>query len=160
MTGGISNTNDLNMILIMSTQELLDCQKELIQTSKAEPGSDEQQKRIHEQKMVDKLVQNLDKASSVLAKEIDSGRVVKINPETVAQMEKAIEAAMKAPMVIDAKINEIYLSVFGWNTALWHSLNRMLKLLKTPEVMQNAYGIRVAKVAKSEKGRRKRRGEK
>lgn len=152
--------SDVNMILSISSQELLDSHKELMESAQIISGGESSQKRHEEQELVNKLLNSLENASLALSKEIDSGRVVKIDPSVYAQMQRALEVAMKAPNLVDVKVNEIYLSIFGWNTTLWHALNRMQKLLKTIDLNNQRTGIKVAKVEKPAKERRKRRGQK
>lgn len=146
----------LNQILARSTQELVACTEDLLNRTPTATGGGVEQLRSDEKILIDQLIENLENATQVLHKEIESGRVIKIDPTTVAQMDQAIESAMDLN-ILDAKINAIYMSVFGWNTDLWHVLKRMQNLLRTVNVLKDKRGKKVAQVEKSQKTGRKRR---
>jgi hypothetical protein len=150
---------DLNHILRTSAQELMDCHQDMVGDQKPVSGIPGDAIRPDEQKSIEHLLETLDTASTALEMEIESGRVIKIDPKTLLEMEIALDTAMNVPNVLDAKINEIYLSVFGFNTPLWHALRSMQKLLQTSEFLKSTRGAKVAKVEKMEKERRKKRNQ-
>lgn len=156
--GGIS---DPNRILSLSSQELVNCHQALIESSQVTTGAGLTERRSDELELAKKLTITLENATLCLAKEIDSGRVVRIDPSVIVEMERAVAIAMESLNFVDARVKEIYFSIFGWNTSLWHALNRMQKLLKTIYPHGSPQSpFQVKKVEKSEKERRKRRGQK
>lgn len=156
----LSDPPDFNLILHLSTQEIVDCQQNILKCCQADFSEDEKSQKVEEELLTKKLVENLEKTSIALAKEIETGRVSLIDPKAVAQLDEAIEVAMNMPNILDARISQVYLSVFGWNTPLWQALMRMQKLLRTVEVLKETRGMKVAKVEEVEKERRRRRGQK
>jgi hypothetical protein len=108
--------------------------------------------------MLGHLLDTLAQAETALNKEIGSGRFEKIDPAVLAEVETAIQRAIADPL--DAKIKSVYLSIFGYNTSLWHMLRNIQKLLRTVHVQpRDTAGKRVMKVQKKNKELRKRRDE-
>lgn len=151
--------SSISHLMQMSTLALYDCQKSLSQNTGL-TGSSKLSENIDpdQAQLLLHLVETLVDTKIQLAHEIESERVIYIDPTIVSEMEVALELATADPL--DEKINQIYFSIFGYNSALWHVLRDMQKLLKTLEVLKDPRGKRVAKVDKKQRERRKKRNEK
>lgn len=145
---------DINVMLHSSAEELSACHHQM----STELQGQVKQFKIDDRRQIDHLMNTIENANMVLTKEINADRILRIDPKILSEIEQAIEIATSSPLTIDNKINEIYISIFGWNTPLWHALREMQRLLRTVEVLKDTRGKKVAKVEKSEKERRKRRG--
>jgi len=150
---------NFNMILRRSAEELMSCHDTIMHTLYETDDGVDAIKRLDSQESIIHLVETLQDATEMLYEEIAAGRVIKIDPKTLLEIEEAIDTAMNIPNVVDAKVNEIYHSIFGLNTPLWHALRSMQKLLQTSEFLKQTRGQKVAKVVKIQKVRRKRRDE-
>lgn len=157
---GLSQVSRFNQMLSFSSKEILKGHEELIKSTQVISGKDLIERRKNEEKIVQKLLSNLENATQALDKEIESGRIIKIEPLIFEEMKNALNVAMGSINIVDARVKEIYFSIFGWNTRLWHALNRMQRLLMTVDLKNLSQGVKVTKVEKSEKGRRKKRGQK
>lgn len=150
---GIEKVPSLSSMMQRTTQALQNCQKSMNANVNTTEGLNaDQAERLL------KLMENLVDTKIQLTNEITQNRVNYIDPVILSEMEIAIALAITDP--IDAKVNQIYFSIFGYNSALWKVLRDMQKLLQTAEFLKDPRGKKVAKVEKSPRTKRKRRQEK
>lgn len=153
----MGSASSLSRLMQGATQAIYDCQESM---KNAEIGSAIKisSEATDQAQLLQKLVETLNDTKMQLTKEIESERVIYIDPTVVSEMEVALELAINDP--IDAKVNQIYLSMFGYNSPLWQVLREMQKLLSTVEFLKDPRGKKVAKVQKKNRERRKKRHEK
>lgn len=152
---GVGNSQTLSRLMQASTQAIYDCQESMIKGGETNNhlktlnalGVDQAQLLL-------KLMESLVDTKVQLVHELELGRILYIDPVIVDEMEMAIEMAIADPL--DAKINQLYFSIFGYNTPLWHVLKEMQKLLKTVEVLKNPRRNQVANVEKKHRERRRK----
>jgi hypothetical protein len=147
-------SSPLTHLMRMSTQALYECQDSISHEKSLPPNT---LNGIQAESLL-KLMETLVDTKIQMTKEIEAGRISPIDPEIITQMEFAIHKAINKP--IDEKVNQIYFSIFGYNSALWQVLKEMHKLLKTIEILNQKSGKKVAKVEKPKIVRRKKRHEK
>lgn len=146
----------LSHLMQATTQALHECQKSMNQTNVV--GTARQSINADQAEHLLKLMETLVDTKIQLTNQMASSRISYIDPKIVKEMKSAIEMAISNP--IDAKVNQIYFSIFGYNSALWQVLKEMQKLLKTIEFLDEPKGKKVVKVNKSPKVRRKKPDEK
>lgn len=147
----------LNHLMQATTQALYDCRQSMNQTDTVK-GAAKQTINADQAEHLLKLMETLVDTKIQLTNEITSSRISYIDPKVLNAMKAAIEMAISNP--IDAKVNQIYFSIFGYNSALWQVLKEMQKLLKTVEFLEEPKGKKVMKVHKSPRSRRKKPNEK
>lgn len=145
----------LSRLMQATTRALYDCQQSLDQSGPAKRTK--QSINADQAESLLKLMETLVDTKNELAKEISSDRFSYIDPKIVNEMKKAIEMVISNP--IDAKVNKVYFSIFGYNSTLWHVLNEMQKLLKTAKLLKKPLEKKVAKVNKGPFVKRKKRHE-
>lgn len=146
----------LSHLMQATTQALYQCQQSLDQSGKT-PGAKQSINADQAENLL-KLMETLVDTKNELSVEISADRFKIIDPKIVGEMKAAIEMVISNP--IDAKVNKLYFSIFGYNSTLWHVLKEMQKLLKTAELLSEPIGKRVAKVNKSPLVKRKKKHEK
>lgn len=155
---GIANPS-LSRLMQASTQALYECTKSIHDSAKTSKSTKLSEglgpSQTH---LLLKLMETLVDTKNELTHEIDSERFVYIDPTIINEMEIAIEMAISTPL--DAKVNQIYYSIFGYNSTLWQILKDVQKLLKTVEILKDTRSKRVAKVDKKNRERRKKHHEK
>lgn len=146
----------LQHLMQASTQALYECQE----TMKNDQGNIKAQQGLNTNQthQLIKLMETLVDTKTQLSSEIASNRISLVDPRVLSEMEVAIEMAIADPL--DAKVNQIYFSIFGYNSPLWNLLREMQKLLRTVNILKDPRGKRVAKVEKKPRERRKKRHEK
>lgn len=146
----------LNHLMQASTKAIYECHQDLHHSSNALGGA----KSINadQTEHLLKLMETLVDTKNQLNSEITSDRFSRLDPKIVSEMKKAIEIVISNP--IDAKVNSVYFSIFGYNSRLWQVLKDMQKLLKTIEILEDPKGKRVVKVNRTPIVKRKKRHEK
>jgi hypothetical protein len=149
----------LNHLMQATTQALYDCRQSMNQTDTVKGAAAAKQTISADQaEHLLKLMETLVDTKIQLTNDIASSRISYIDPKVLNAMKAAIDMAISNP--IDAKVNQIYFSIFGYNSALWQVLKEMQKLLKTVEFLDEPKGKKVMKVNKSPRLRRKKPNEK
>ena len=147
----------LNHLMQASTQALYECQESMKNKEggilKASQGLNTNQTHG-----LLRLMETLVDTKTQLSNEIAANRIRFIDPQILNAMEIAIETVIANPL--DSRVNQIYFSIFGYNSPLWQLLKEMQKLLQTVEVLKDSRGKKVAKVEKKIPERRKKRHEK
>lgn len=151
------NLSPLNHLMQATTQALNECQKSMNKSAGTKGKSGENLDAKQTERLL-KLMESLVVTKNQLTAEIESDRISHIDADILSEMEIAIEKAISNP--IDAKVNQIYFSIFGYNSALWKVLRDMQKLLQTAELLKERGGQRVMKVEKKQRELRKKRHEK
>lgn len=143
--------SSLSHAMQQTTKALIDCQKSMNKTQdiNRESLNAEQTENLL------KLMETLVDTKLQLVKEIEADRFSYIEEKIVREMEAALDQAISKPM--DAKINQVYLSIFGYNSAMWQVLRDMQKLLKTMDFIKEKRGKRVEKIDRDESNVSKRR---
>jgi len=153
----LGESSSLNHLMRLSTSALYECQDSISQeVDKKANGVDSINADQAEHLL--KLMEALVDTKIEMTNEIEAGRVNLIDPEMVAAMEDAIMATIGKPL--DEKVNQIYFSIFGYNSALWTVLKEMQKLLRTVGLLKQKGDKKVAKVAKTPSKKRKKPHEK
>lgn len=155
---GDGNISPLNRLMQVTTQALNDCQENMNKTFGIDGKSTTEGLDAKQAERLLKLMESLVDTKNQLTTEIESDRVSYIDVDIINEMEVAIEKAISNP--VDAKVNQIYFSIFGYNSALWKVLRDMQKLLQTAGVLKQRSGRRVVKVEKKQRELRKKRQEK
>ena len=156
---GNGNISPLSRLMQATTQALNECQESMNKTSGTSgKGKSKESVDAKQTERLLKLMESLVDTKNQLTTEIESERISYIDADIINEMEVAIEKAISNP--IDAKVNQIYFSIFGYNSALWKVLRDMQKLLQTAEVLKDRTGRRVDKVEKKQRELRKKRHEK
>ena len=154
---GFEGISPINQLLRATALELNACQncvdRNVLSGAVDEDVSEEQAI------MLTHLLDSLSQVEKSLKVEIDAGRFEKIDPEVLDEIHFALHDTINDPL--DAKVKAVYVSVFGYNTSLWHMLRNIQKLLRTVHVpdKEQLAGKRVMKVQKKNKELRKRRDE-
>ncbi|HEV8052381.1 MAG TPA: hypothetical protein VGP47_07795 [Parachlamydiaceae bacterium] len=152
------NISPLSRLMQVTTQALNECQETMCKTADANgKGKLPEGLDAKQAERLLKLMETLVDTKNQLTTEIESERISYIDPDIISEMEVAIEKAISNP--IDAKVNQIYFSIFGYNSALWKVLRDMQKLLQTAGVHKERTGRRVVKVDKKQRELRKKRHE-
>lgn len=153
-----ADSPSLTHLMRMSTLALYECQDSLNQgvdsVGKVLPNTI----NAEQAESLLKLMETLVDTKIQMTNEIEADRVTVVDPDVLSQMEFAIENAINKPL--DEKVNQIYFSIFGYNSALWQVLKDMYKLLKTYEILNQKTGRKIAKVHKTPNVKRKKRHEK
>lgn len=147
----------LSQLMQGTTKALYECQESLNPGGRGITGQHGESLNADQTEHLLKLMESLVDTKIQLNQEIKADKVIHIDPNVVNEMQAAIEMAFSNP--VDAKVNQIYFSIFGYNSALWQVLKEMQKLLKTVQLNQEKQGRRVVKVEKKLKERRKKRHE-
>lgn len=154
---GNGSLSPLSHLMQATTQALNDCQKSMNETAGAKGKSAEKLDAKQTERLLN-LMESLVVTKNQLTTDIEFDRISYIDADILSEMEMAIEKAISNP--IDAKVNQVYFSIFGYNSALWKVLRDMQKLLQTAGVLKERSGKRVVKVEKKQKELRKKRHEK
>lgn len=155
--GASGNLSPLNHLMQATTLALNECQKSMNKSAGTNGKSGENLDAKQTERLL-KLMESLVVTKNQLTTEIESDRISHIDADILSEMEIAIEKAISNP--IDAKVNQIYFSIFGYNSALWKVLREMQKLLQTAELLKERGGQKVMKVEKKQRELRKKRHEK
>lgn len=150
------SSESLSHLMRASTKALYECQQSLNTGGSIAGGAKTINSDQAEHLM--KLMETLVDTKNELNTEIASSRFTRMDPKIVNEMKVAIEMAIANP--IDAKVNQVYLSIFGYNSTLWQVLKEMQKLLKTIEFLEEPKGKRVDKVNRTPLVKRKKKHEK
>lgn len=149
--------SQINQLLRATALELNACQHQV--DHNVESGVINELDSENQSLMLSHLLDTLSQVETSLNAEIKAGRFEKIDPSVLTEVENAVHQVITDPL--DTKVKSIYVSIFGYNTSLWHMLRNIQKLLRsvhTPDKEQLA-GKRVMKVQKMNKNQRKRRDE-
>lgn len=153
------SSSSLTHLMRLSTQALYECQDSMSHSVDAKGKSLPANTLNGSQaESLLKLMETLVDTKIQMTNEIEADRISQIDPDIIAQMEVAIETAINLPT--DEKVNQIYFSIFGYNSALWQVLKEMHKLLKTIEILNQKGAKKVVKVQKVKVVKRKKRHEK
>lgn len=147
----------INQLLMATALELNACQNQVDLNVMAESiGEDVAEEQTI---MLNHLLDTLSEVETSLTKEIEAGRIEKLDPEVLKEVESAVHQVITDPL--DAKVKSVYVSIFGYNTSLWHMLRNIQKLLRTVRVpdKEQLAGKRVMKVQKINKDLKKKRNE-
>jgi hypothetical protein len=147
--------SSLSRSMQQTTKALIDCQNSMNKSN--EIGYDVQMDSLNAEQTENllKLMETLVDTKLQLAKEIEIDRFSHIEEKVIREMEAALDQAISKPM--DAKINQVYLSIFGYNSAMWQVLRDMQKLLRTMDFIKEQRGRRIEKIDKDETNVNKRR---
>jgi len=148
----INNGPSLNNLMQAVTQALYNCQESMSKNNKQIEGLDANQAE-HLLKLMESLVDT----KIQLTQEIKLKNVSYIDPVAFNEMELAINMAISKPL--DSKVNQIYFSIFGYNSALWHVLNEIKKLMQTAAILKKYTKLRITKTEKINRVGRKKRHE-
>ena len=150
----MANTPSLSHLMRASTQALYECQQSMGKNTEVGKTA---KLGIDQTNLLLRLMETLVDTKNQLVNDIESDRFIYIDPAIANEMEVAIAMAM---VPLDDKVNQIYFSIFGYNSALWQVLRDVQKLLQTVEILKDPSAKRVTKVTKKNRERRKKRHEK
>jgi hypothetical protein len=151
------SSESLSHLMQATTKALYDCQLSLDRGGSVGAGA-ARSINVDQAEHLLQLMETLVATKNELTTEISSDRFRYIDPKIVNEMKAAIAMAISNP--IDAKVNQIYFSIFGYNSTLWHVLKEMQKLLKTVEFHEERKQTKIVGVHQAPQVKRKKRHEK
>jgi hypothetical protein len=149
----MANPPSLTRLMKTSTQALHDFQESMIQKNGAASKKTADKLGVDQTRLLLKLMSSLMDTKNQLTNEKATQIISPVSPKVISAMEAAILVAMQSP--IEAKVSQVYVSIFGFNSPLWQVLKEVQALLQTMEFLKAPRGKKVAKVIKKNRDRRR-----